>query len=117
MNAVEMYMLDLYTLPLSLAFLDPLSYLFFIPPFLLVQPSGTLSFVTVLDKSESSHVVADSLTLNLESRAEVLAKGNEWGAHDSVGDNLVMMCSEKEEEDSRRQSDVARLIVSLRTVT
>ena len=94
------------SLPLFLPFLDPSPNLLLIHPFTLPELIRLLSLHLPLNELQSSQVVSDRLALATKSGAEVGSKGDDGRSHEVVGDDLSVVGSEEEEEDSREERGV-----------
>ena len=76
---------------------------------LFVKLGGELSVALTFDITKSGQVVADGVLLFPECVTEMLAERNEGSSHDPVGDDLVVVGLEQEENDTRCEDKVPLL--------
>ena len=91
-----------------LALCDFLAHLFLVH-FLLEELSCKLRIALTFDITKSGQVVADGVFLFTECVTEMFAEGNEGSSHDPVGDDLVVVGLEQEENDTRCEDKVPLL--------
>ena len=76
---------------------------------LLKELSCAACIVLLLDEAQRSEVVSDRLLLPAQTLPQVATERDERGAHDPVGNDLVVVRLEQEEDDARRENDVPLL--------
>lgn len=86
-----------------------LAHCLLVHPHFLKELRRSLGVVLPLDILESREIVHNSILLLTKRFAEVFAQWNERSTHDTVGNNLVIVCLEQEEDDAGCEDDVPLL--------